>query len=64
MSRITDYIDRWRIATPVIQPEIEGYIPLPFKGAVSDPRDIEEITLESLIPRLEKLESMVEEMMK
>ena len=29
MSRISDYIDRWRTATPVIQDEIEvEYIPL------------------------------------
>ena len=39
MGRISDYMDRWRTATPVIQSEIIGYIPLPVKGAVSDPRE-------------------------
>ena len=42
MSRISDYMDRWRTATPVIQSEIIGYIPLPVKGAVSDPREPDE----------------------
>ena len=62
MGKLYDYMDRWRTATPVIQ--AEGYAPSAFKGVEADPRDTEEITLESLIPRLEKLEAMIEGMKK
>ena len=75
MGKLTDYIDRWRTATPVRLPEIEiEYIPLYPKEQVeaelgtkvtkfvSEGNTFAEVpTFESL---LEKLESMIEDMKK